>query len=202
MNNAPDRFVDVFRAALKKLGFAFFENGDYNLNLIGVRSPETRAGHFDDMMACFYKVKGRWRAHFWAMTTDPGKNLLLKPMNQGGCGILVAPQQMRGAYCGGLHKGRRALIQRGKRVKLWRDNNRDEILDWGDDLGYPAWAGINIHNTTAGAIADLNTAASAACQVFPIDSEHGAMMDLYDESASRYGKWITYTIICAENLPW
>ena len=41
----------------------------------------------------------------------------------------------------GAHK---ALCQRNRKVKVWRDNNKDNILDWeGEtDTGY---FGINIH---------------------------------------------------------
>ena len=201
MKNAADLIVDRFYESFKALGFAFFhKKHDYDLTLCGVRSPETNAGYFDDLMCCFYRVEGRWRAHFWSMTTDPGRNLLVKPMNEGGCGILVSPQQMRSAYCVGKHKGRQALIQRGGRVRLWRDNTRDGTLDWGRDMGYPSWAGINIHNTTKGEIADTNMSASAACQVFPLDYEHRAMMSLARRTTKLFGKWITYTIIDTKHL--
>jgi hypothetical protein len=39
---------------MKKKGYAFFENGQYNLNIIGVRSKKREAGSFDDFICCHF----------------------------------------------------------------------------------------------------------------------------------------------------
>ena len=41
-------FVDKIKEACKKKGYAFFENGDYNLNIVGIRSAYGKADKFDD----------------------------------------------------------------------------------------------------------------------------------------------------------
>ena len=41
-------------------------------------------------------------------------------------------------------KGHEALCQRGK-VKVWRDNNKDNILDWEGEIDTGENFGINIH---------------------------------------------------------
>ena len=48
--------VDKFKSALNKKGYAFFERGDYNLNIVGVRNNSASADTFDDNIKLFYKV--------------------------------------------------------------------------------------------------------------------------------------------------
>jgi len=189
------QLVHSFGAALARKGFAFFQAGDYNLNLIGVRADRRRAGYFDDLMFCLYRVNDIWRAHMWSITTDPAERLLEKPINEAGAAILASPQQCRGAYIIGKHKGRPALVQHGAPVKVWRDNNRDKQLDWGQDEGIEGWYGINLHDTTSADVADLNKSASAGCQVFAVRNEQRSMMDLAYRSADKYGPKFTYTIL-------
>ena len=47
--------VSRFRAAFQKMGYKFFENGDYNLNIVGVRNSsglaDTFAGTWGDGFA-------------------------------------------------------------------------------------------------------------------------------------------------------
>ena len=53
---------------IKSLGYKVFTNGDYNLNLFGIRSPETTSGAYNDLLGCAYKVDGQWRTR--ASTTE------------------------------------------------------------------------------------------------------------------------------------
>ena len=69
-----------------------------------------------------------WVTETFEITTDPGSPYLLKPINNYGCAIL-APGQWRGCYSIGKHRGQYlALVQSGK-VKVFRDNDLDNILD-------------------------------------------------------------------------
>ena len=55
-------------------GFKVFRNGDYNLNIIGVRNiSERRAGLFDDKMYIVFKKQGVWQQWTAEITTDPGR---------------------------------------------------------------------------------------------------------------------------------
>ena len=45
--------VDKFKNAFTNLGYVFFENGDYNLNIIGVRNDSAKADTFDDNINVF-----------------------------------------------------------------------------------------------------------------------------------------------------
>ena len=41
--------VGSLKAAVKNLGYDFFENGDYNLNIIGIRANPGTPNKFDDV---------------------------------------------------------------------------------------------------------------------------------------------------------
>lgn len=190
-----EEFVREFEEEFARKGYAFFTQGDYNLNLIGVRSPRDKAGDFDDVMVCLYKVKGAWRVHIWPITTDPGAHYLKNPINKKGCAILV-PGQYRSAYVIGEHHGSPALVQHGGPVRVWRDGNEDTTLNWAyGSRGIEGWYGINIHRAKAQGITESPDYHSAGCQVFALASEHKAMMDLARCAAKLYGNSFTYTLI-------
>ena len=53
---------EQIEAAVKKEGHKWFENGDYNVNIIGVRNSETAnkvTNRFDDIMTLAYKLNGQ-----------------------------------------------------------------------------------------------------------------------------------------------
>ena len=112
-------------------------------------------------------------------------------MNSKGCAILKAGQY-RGAYQIGLHKGKyEALVQRGGKVTVYRDNNKDDTLDRvTEDSGY---FGINIHKSLrhhqeVGLY-------SAGCQVFQNSHDFKEFMLLVKRSSVLYGDTFTYTLI-------
>lgn len=185
-----ERIVSAIRAAVIGHGFSWFERGDYNLNLVGVRSESRKPGSFDDLLICIYKVGGAWTLHLWPITTDPGTRYLERPINPAGAAILAHPQQILGGYKIGLHRGRDALVQ-AERMRVWRDGNRDDVLDWGEGL-MEGWYGINMHDTPH----STNHGASAGCQVFAQRDELKALLDLVERTGGR----VTYTIIGEESL--
>ena len=87
--------LDIVEAA----GFRVFENGDYNLNIIGVRTPLGAAvpNKFDDVMHLVYKEHGQWKHHKYKITTEPGKYWLLNGRKKG-TAVLCSPQQVRGGW--------------------------------------------------------------------------------------------------------
>lgn len=194
-----------FKRALKKKGYAFFENGDLNLNIIGVRSSSGRPDIFDDTINLVYKVSGEWVWDTYQITTEPGPNILKRPLksvSHKGTAILM-PHQYRGTYKidwhGSANKGHTALCQRGGEVSVWRDNNRDVSADkhGPEDKG---WFGINIHKHR-GSAARINTGGvSAGCQVFQDSIEFAKFMEICSESADKYGNSFTYTLLDEKDL--
>ena len=198
------KIAQQFKVALKLKGHSFFENGDYNINIIGVRNDSGRADQFDDFMNIIYKVDGSWVVDSYKITTEPGPNILKRPLKEvqhKGTAILV-PDQYRSTYCIGQHGGKwkyTALVQRGSKVRVWRDNNRDEDPDYHgpEDIG---WFGINIHKHR-GPDTRVNTGGvSAGCQVFQSSSDFHEFMETCELSREKYGNSFTYTLIEERDL--
>lgn len=190
----------ILKAEMIKIGNKFFEAGDYNLNIVGLRSASDHSNVFDDVMLVAYKLAGAWHVERWACTTDPGRAWLANPMRQAGCAIL-APGQYRSAYELGLHKGKRALRQVGN-LKIWRDNDKDGELDRnGPLLDADPSAGINIHR--AGKDSQLVDLWSAGCQVFKREADYLLFLDLCDKQHAKGKGWdkFTYTLIDVGDHP-
>jgi len=179
--------------AVEAAGYTVFTKGDYNLNITGIRSPERVANAFDDRLCVTYKAASIWITETFEITTDPGSPYLLKPINNYGCAILVAGQY-RGAYTIGFHRGLyKALVQSSK-VKVFRDNDRDNILDMDPETIQDGYFGINIHKRTGDS--DTVGGASAGCQVFRYEREFDRMMFLCRKQISERGfKTFTYTLL-------
>jgi hypothetical protein len=189
---------------IQSLGYRVFEDGAYNLNLFGIRSPERVAGKFDDWMGCAYRETddGPWRVAYWPATTDPGAYYLDEPLNVAGTAILVEGQY-RGAYEIGLHRGKyTALVQTGNAVKVYRDDNRDEVLDLDPDTTAEGYFGINLHassQTNDGTGESTNVGRwSAGCNVHGTQRGFDDMMRLAALQIETHPTWaprFTYTLV-------
>ena len=177
------------------LGHVIFLNGDYNLNLIGVRTKSRVANKFDDWLYCVFKVADKWQELKFAITTDPGLYHIQNPKYVVGTAIMVAGQY-RGAYIIGKHRGTTALVQQGNSVKIYRDGNKDEILDHKPESIIKGYFGINIHRSSkrTGGSAVVEKW-SAGCQVFKDPDEFDIFMEICDKAAKVWGNRFTYTLI-------
>ncbi|MEM8556935.1 MAG: hypothetical protein AAGG50_03745 [Bacteroidota bacterium] len=169
---------------------------------IGVRSANTEAGAFDDAMGILvYKPGGAPSSErFWAQmevgTVDPGTPHMLRPINPRGCGIICEGFH-KNIWTRGLHKGRqRALIQRGAPIRVYRDDNRDTILDFDPGTVEEGWFGANWH-TTAGRADDVGLW-SAMCPVTQDPRLHAAMMDVCYESPQERFSLVVLTSLQVE----
>lgn len=185
---------------VESFGFKVFRNGDYNLNIIGVRNLSERvAGLFDDKMYIVFKQDGVWQQWTADITTDPGRYYLEKTdYREDGVAILVHPQQCRGAYKIGPHgKTRYTALRQHKAVKIWRDNDHDSILDF--DRYTEIHEGIfyiNIHRASTNPNGTKYVSNySAGCTVFSNIHDFDIFMSLCYKSATTYGDTFTYTLV-------
>jgi len=178
--------------------YSFFVRGNYNLNIVGIRSAARYAGEFDDLLVVMHREQGRWVEYTYPITTDPGVYWLHNPSRVDGTAILV-PGQYRGVYAIDKHRGRYdALCQRHGAVRVYRDDNRDSIIDMLPDTTQEGWYGINIHKSGLDSV-DVGKW-SAGCQVFKRSSDFNEFMTLCQKSAAIYGNRFTYTLINFKNL--
>jgi hypothetical protein len=186
-------------------GYKFFDTPEkkLNINIIGVRRDNQGSNTFDDFLLVMYREEELMVHHRWPATTDPGKYWLVNPMNPKGTAILV-PGQYSGTYKIGKHQNNYVALVQAKPVKVWRDNNRDEVIDYNSfhtanpvDEGF---FGINIHRSNPYTESYAVNKWSAGCQVFKRVEDFDTFMNLCHESAKIYGPKFTYTLIEEKDL--
>lgn len=192
--------INQLQDIMESKNYAFFTQGDYNVNIIGVRNPNLVANSFDDTMLCAYKIKDRWVLKEWQITTDAGRYWLKHPMNPKGTAILV-PNQYRGVYEIDKHGGRYdALCQRNGEVEVWRDDNEDQILNFNDVTKEWGYFGINIHRSNPYSESKVVEKWSAGCQVFKKIDDFKEFMDICYKAKEKWGNSFTYTLLKQEDL--
>ena len=197
--------AEQYKKVLLNKGYSFFERGDYNLNIIGVRNKSGDASKFDDFITVIYKDEGEWVCDTYPITTEPGTSILKRPIKEvrhKGTAILV-PDQYKSTYLVGWHgnseRGHTALIQRGGRVRVVRDNNRDDKPDY-HNPEEEGWFGINIHKHR-GSDARVNTGGvSAGCQVFQSSKDFSEFLETCEEARDKWGNSFTYTLLEEKDL--
>ena len=192
-----------FESLFKKKGYAYFTNGQYNLNLIGVRSNNNNkvTNKYDDFLVVIYNTtKGPTRKVF-PITTEPGATQVANPSNKKGVAILV-PGQYRGVWKIDLHNGKyKALCQRNGAVKVYRDNNKDNVYDLNPKNIDKGWFGINIHRSSPYYPPTFVNGYSAGCQVLQRPSDFNTLMYLANcQIKAGKGDTFTYTLINEEDL--
>lgn len=194
--------TDIEQVMIRK-GYVFFK-GVYNLNIIGVRSKESvkQSNKFDDaiIVCCGIDSErtGTPSKLIFAATTDPGIKSLKVPMNAKGTAILV-PGQYRGSHKIGLHQGKYEALVQCAPVKVYRDANKDDILDMNNRTIDTGMFGINIHK--AGAASVIVDGWSAGCQVLANSYNYEIFMDLCrKQKLAGYGDKFTYTLLEEKDL--
>ena len=189
-------FVKKIKNAYKKLGHVFFEKGDYNLNIVGIRNDSGRADTFDDNINVIYKIDNRWIVDAYPATTEPGTSILQRPIVKGGTAILI-PGQYRSVYKIDTHGGKRkyrAVCQRLGKVKIWRDDNRDRKPNYSGPI-HEGMFGINIHRQWGPDDREYTGGVSAGSQVFQSSIDFYEFMETCSIAANEWKNSFTYTLL-------
>ena len=189
---------------MSRKGHAFFESGEFNLNLIGIRSATSISDYFDDLFVVVYKAQGLWRRQVYACTTDPGEHWLLNPLNRDGT-IIMVPGQYRGAFKLGLHGRTSKLgpydaLEQVKPIDYVRDNSRDSVLHFElmkDPANiFSAIAKTNIHRASKWKRLLNIGKYSAGCQVIQKPKDFEALIGLCRAQINeKHGNAFTYTLL-------
>lgn len=189
---------EQIEAAMIKKGFAYFSDGEFNLNIIGIRQSGTGnkvTNLFDDFLTLSYKEKGEWKFKKWAATTDPGTKGVKEFHNAAGVARLVAGQY-RGSHAIGLHQGKYEALKQAKPVKVYRDANKDATYD--EKVIQEGIFGINIHK--AGADSTYVENWSEGCQVFKKSADFDEFMIIVKKAAALHGNSFTYTLLNSNEI--
>ena len=189
--------IDAVKEAYKRNGFKLYSGGEFDVNVFGIRSNESQCNSFDDLVCVMYvDENGNWNLKKYNATTDPGKYYLENPLNDSGTAIVV-PGQYPKSHIIGLHQGKyEALVQRGK-LKIYRDNNKDQYFDFDEDSIVEGNSfGINIHRATPkeGMESVQVDKWSAGCQCIASYDDFQEFMSICRKARDRWGNHFTYTL--------
>ncbi|GGA89929.1 hypothetical protein [Puia dinghuensis] len=182
------------QAALADKGYREFSR-PFELNIVGVRSDNTRPNLFDDTLNVYYKTtSGDWQLHSWPATTDPGTYWLENPLNPQGTAILKAGQYP-GSHAIGMHRGKYLALVQVRPVTVLRDYERKAVLDFMNGKEDTGLFGINIHHALGEGTTRFVDKFSAGCQVFANVEDFNLFMSLCQRHKQLYGNEFTYTLI-------
>ena len=189
---------------LKEKGYRWFEQGDYNLNIVGVRNSDTKdkvTNRFDDKITLSYKVDGKWQFHSFDCTTDPGTHWVENIMRKEGVAILK-PGQYRSSHKIRKHQGRYEALGQQNPVKVYRDNNRDHMYDLYEESVQEGLFGINIHRATkyAGKKSSQVDKWSAGCQVIAANDDWKLFMKICRKARDTWSNNFTYTLLESKDI--
>lgn len=183
--------------AMKDKGHRWFEKGDLNLNIIGIRTPGVEVNKFDDFLTLSCKVEGEWTTQVWPATTDPGLPWLKNPISERKGVAALAPGQYP-VYAVSYHRGKyEAVCQRRGPVRVFRDNNRDDVIDFDPESIEEGEFGINIHRADASGTTRWVGKYSAGCQVFASMRDFIVFMKFVRRAKEKWGNTYTYTLLDA-----
>jgi hypothetical protein len=170
---------------------------NYNLNIFGIRNENAKPNEWSCVIGQLWKYKGKFYLNLNKGTTLPGTPWLKNPMNSKGTAILPEGQY-QSSWKYGWHKGYRAL-QQFLSLPVYRDNDKDNLVDLHPNSIDKGWFGINIH-TTKRWLPKFIQFASAGCQVIRNTLKFKKFMKNVKESTKTYGDYFTYTLFNSKDL--
>jgi len=174
---------------MDRSGFRVIGGG--GLNLVGIRTNSFTPNQFDDYLTVFYEgTYNDWVYFAFPGTTDPGTYYLREPLNVDGTAVMK-PGQYRDSHIAGKHRGYRALRQIGP-VTVYRDVNRDGVLDTEGMEEQTGVFGLNIHRSSTRIRTQKVGRWSAGCQVFQDDLHLRFLLSLTDRAG---GGPFDYTLL-------
>ena len=201
---------DKIEKAVKSKEYKWFENGFYNLNIVGVRNSTTGdeiTNKFDDQITVSYRCnsdlyKGDWKFHSFNCTTDSGRYWMTENiMRKEGCAILKEGQY-RGSHKIRLHAGKYPALGQKKNVTVYRDNDRDGNYDRNEANIDEGLFGINIHRATSreGKTSTYVDKWSAGCQVIASNDDWKKFMAICERAKDIHGNSFSYTLIESKDI--
>ncbi len=196
---------EKIKAVMDSKGYKYFENDNYDVNIIGVRNSATGTevtNRFDDIMTISYKDEnGEWHYNEYSCTTDPGDDWVDNPMLEIGVAILK-PGQYRGSHKIRLHGGKYTALGQKKDVTVYRDKNKDGKYDFDESSTTTGLYGINIHRATAleGKTSTYVDKWSAGCQVIANNDDWHEFLGICQEARAVWGNSFSYTLIESKDI--
>lgn len=195
---------ELIEQCVKNKGYKWFETGDYNLNIVGVRNSNTGnevTNKFDDKITLSFKCDGDWEFYVYNCTTDPGRYWVENIMRKEGVAVLKEGQYP-GSHKIRLHQGRYEALGQTKPVTVYRDANKDGKFDLSNDNTQTGLFGINIHRATkwGGKKSSQVDKWSAGCQVIAANDDFRLFMEIANKAKDTWGNSFTYTLLESKDI--
>lgn len=194
---------DHVRHLYLKCGYPFHEKGDFNVNFFGVRQHDADssvAGQWDDVLGVMYRhPKKGWLHMLYEASVDAGSYYCQNPLNKYGTANMKEGYY-RGLYARGLHNKRFEALRQVSNVTVYRDNNRDNVIDLDPSTTQHGMFFTNVHCSFE---SRQNYKSSAGCQVTKArysDDEYWQFLWHFDESAKIWGNKFSYALFNAKDL--
>jgi hypothetical protein len=196
----PPQALKIKEVMRSKNYSVFGSQKGYDLNIFGIRTKDMESNKFNDWIGVMWLYHDVWNMLTFPATTDPGSYWRKNPMNVNGTALLK-PGQYKGAYILGKHGGKYdALVQQGNEVTVYRDADRDNILEPDENETMSGYFGINIHRASSLQPSENVNKWSAGCQVIQDPIQFKMFMDLVKKSSEIYGNKFTYTLLTEEDF--
>ena len=185
---------------MKSKGYIVYTE-PFKLNIVGVRNADTNPEKFDDDMYVFWKNEnGRWTGKKYVITTDPSTSSLHEMKNSKGVAILPAGQYVDTWKVRPHGKSQYIALGQQRKLCVYRDYDRDDLLNFNIESKDCGYFGINIHRAKNGGADDGqgNTEKigpySEGCQVFQNFYCFQEFMEMAYRQKDLYGNEFTYTL--------
>lgn len=214
------RAIEEIRNVILSKGYAFFENGDYNLNIIAVREDDVFDNKFSDTLYVIYKVSGKWIIKTFPWTTLAGlygKGGEKQPYTasetgteEGGVAIILEGQY-RGAFKyvpNGWKYPFQRYLQQVKGLNYLRDNDKNGIISretaiGRDNKNYMTHLHSMSPKGTGGASMLVSYPGyspwSAGCNGCP-NVEFEQFLGIVEKAVPLWGNVFTYTLLHAKDF--
>lgn len=180
------------KRALRQKGYQYFTDQN-KLNLVAIRKDTRKVNDFDDALYVLYTDgSGALVQKSFVVTTDPGLYFLVNSWNSSGTAIMAESQYVN-KFGLRLFKGRyTALAQKGP-IKIFRDNNQDELLDFvNSEEGI---YGLAIHRASSKAKSVVVNKWSAGSIVFADPVEYSEFIQLCESVVDFNKEGFTLTLL-------
>lgn len=203
-------FKKVNDLADKKKYIIFKSNSrNYNVNIWFIRNSTITTDAFNDVCFLYWKEfkTNKWVGKLYKVSTNPGLYYLNSPQHKQGTAIVVPGQYIKthkiDLHRKGTSSEHEALCHRNGVVLVYRDNNKDSILDIGGDI-YRNGAGLNAHRPTnySQKTGKVNRS-SAGCLISATREQFDDLknkksketfMGILRNSELNYGEWMSFVL--------
>lgn len=187
---------DKLKEICLKKSFPFYTK-NLDLNIIGIRNLEGREkdnNTFNDVFCFIYLEGGQKIVHTFKGTTEGGYKPRLNPSNSKGLAIMV-PGHYKKLWTFGKHKGQYDAFVQLSPVSVYRDNNKDNILDFEPSSIETGMYGINMHRANQSQTSTYVENWSEGCQVFADPKDFDKAMSIYNAYRKLWGDAVSYTLL-------